>query len=134
MDDDFGLWEVFVSMFWFMLLFAWIWLLITILSDLFRDRELSGWWKAVWVFFIIILPWLGALVYLIARGASMNERARQAAQANEASFRAYVQDAAGSSGGGGQSTAEELRKLAELRDSGTISAEDYEKAKAKVLA
>jgi Short C-terminal domain/Phospholipase_D-nuclease N-terminal len=134
MDDDFGLWEVFVSMFWFMLLFAWIWLLIAILSDLFRDRELSGWWKAVWVFFIIILPWLGALVYLIARGASMNERARQTAAANEESFRAYVQDAAASSGGGGQSTAEELRKLAELRDSGTISAEDFEKAKAKILA
>jgi hypothetical protein len=132
MEDDFGLWEVFVSMFWFMLLFAWIWLLIVILSDLFRDRELSGWWKAVWVLFIIILPWLGALVYLIARGNSMNERARKTAEANEASFRAYVQDAAGS--GGGHSTAEELRKLAELRDNGTITAEDYDKAKAKILA
>jgi hypothetical protein len=135
MEDDFGLWEVFVSMFWFMLLFAWIWLLIVILSDLFRDRDLSGWGKAVWVLFIIILPWLGALVYLIARGSSMNERARKTAEANEASFRAYVQEAAGTGGGGGgHSTAEELRKLAELRDNGTISAEDYDKAKAKILA
>jgi hypothetical protein len=135
MEDDFGLWEVFVSMFWFMLLFAWIWLLIVILSDLFRDRDLGGWSKALWVLFIIFLPWLGALVYLIARGSSMNERARQTAEANEASFRAYVQEAAGSGGGGGgHSTADELRKLAELRDNGTISAEDYDKAKAKILA
>jgi hypothetical protein len=132
MDDDFGLWEVFVSMFWFMLLFAWIWLLIAILSDLFRDRELGGWAKAFWVLFIIILPWLGALVYLIARGNSMNERARKTAAENEASFRAYVQDAAGGAAGS-SSTAEELRKLAELRDNGTISAEDFDRAKAKIL-
>ena len=130
MDDDFGLWEVFVSMFWFMLLFAWIWLLITILSDIFRDRTLGGWSKALWVLFIIILPWLGALVYLIVRGGSMHERARRTAEANEANFRAYVQDAAGSSA----STADEIRKLAELRDSGAITAAEYESAKAKILA
>ncbi len=129
MDDDFGLWEVIVSMFWFMLLFAWIWLLITILSDIFRDRELSGGAKALWVIFLVFLPWLGALVYLIARGGSMHERQRKSAEAAEANFKSYVQDVAGSS----SSTAEELRKLAELRDSGTISAEDYERAKAKVL-
>ena len=135
MDDDFGLWEVIVSMFWFMLLFAWIWLLIMILSDLFRDRELGGWSKALWVLFIIVLPWLGALVYLIVRGRSMNERAMKQAADNEQQFRKYVQDAAASSGagGGGHGTAEELRKLTELRDNGTISAEDFEKAKAKVL-
>jgi hypothetical protein len=131
MEDGFGLWEVIVSMFWFMLLFAWIWLLIVILSDIFRDRELSGWSKALWVVFLVFLPWLGALVYLIARGSSMNERARKTAEANEASFRAYVQDAAGS---GSSSTADELRKLAELRDSGTITAEDYDRAKAKILS
>ena len=64
-----------ISIFWFMILFAWIWLLISIFADLFRDHELSGWGKALWTLFIIVLPWLGALVYLIARGKSMNERA-----------------------------------------------------------
>ncbi len=72
--DDFGLWDVIVSMFWFMLLFAWIWLLISILGDIFRDRTLGGGAKALWVLFLIFLPWLGALIYLIARGGSMHER------------------------------------------------------------
>jgi hypothetical protein len=128
MDDNFGLWEVLVSTFWFMLLFAWIWLLIAILSDIFRDHELSGGAKALWTLFLIFLPWLGALIYLIARGKSMNERNVRAAKEHEAQVRAYVQDAAGTS------TADELRKLNELRDSGAISAEDYEKAKAKALS
>ena len=68
------LWDILVSIFWFMLLFGWIWLLVMIFSDLFRDHELSGWAKAAWALFLIVLPWLGALVYLIARGRSMNER------------------------------------------------------------
>jgi Phospholipase_D-nuclease N-terminal/Short C-terminal domain len=129
MSDDFGLWDVIVSMFWFMLLFAWIWLLISILSDIFRDRELNGGAKALWTLFLIFVPWLGALVYLIVRGNSMNERSVRAADANEARMRAYVQDAAGTT-----SVADELRKLAELRDSGVISAADYELAKAKALS
>jgi type II secretory pathway component PulL len=130
MDNDFGLWEVIVSMFWFMLLIAWIWLIIAILADIFRDRTLSGGWKALWVVFLIFLPWLGALIYLIARGGSMHERAAQQAQRNEEQFRSYVQQAAAS----GPSTAEELKKLADLRDAGTITAADYEAAKAKLLA
>ena len=129
MEDDFGLWEVFVSMFWFMLLFAWIMLLFHIIGDIFRDRELGGWAKAMWCIFIIFLPWLGVLVYLIARGNSMAQRSVEAAKQNEESMRAYVRDAAGSAG-----PADELRKLAELRDSGAITPEDYEQAKAKVLA
>ena len=129
MSDDFGLWEVFVSMFWFMLLFAWILLLFHIIGDIFRDRELGGWSKALWCIFIIFLPWLGVLVYLIARGNSMTQRSVEAARQNEESMRAYVRDAAGSAG-----PADELRKLAELRDSGAITPEDYEQAKAKVLA
>jgi hypothetical protein len=129
MSDDFGLWDVFVSMFWFMLLFAWIMLLFHIIGDIFRDRELGGGGKALWCIFIILLPWLGALVYLIARGNSMTQRSVEAAKQNEESMRAYVRDAAGSAG-----PADELRKLAELRDSGAITPEDYEQAKAKVLA
>ena len=131
MSDDFSLWDVFLSMFWFMLLVAWIWMLIAIVSDIFRDRELGGGAKAMWTLFLIFLPWVGALAYLIFRGGSMGERSAQAARANEAQFRSYVQEAAGSTT---SSPAEELRKLAELRESGAISAEDFEQAKAKVLA
>ena len=112
-----------------MLLFAWIWLLISIFADLFRDHSLSGWAKAGWVLFIIVIPWLGALVYLIARGHSMNERAREQAGRQEQAFRQYVQQAAGSS----SSVADELAKLADLRDRGTISADEFEQAKAKLL-
>ncbi|MHA6793629.1 SHOCT domain-containing protein [Pseudonocardia bannensis] len=123
-----SLWDVLVSIFWFMLLFAWIWLLIAILSDLFRDHDLSGWGKALWTLFIIVFPWLGALVYLIARGRSMNERARAQAERNDQAFRSYIRESAGTA-----STADELSKLADLRDRGAISADDYELAKAKVL-
>jgi hypothetical protein len=130
MEDDFGLWEVLVSMFWFMLLVAWIWLLISILTDIFRDRDLGGGAKALWTLFIIFLPWLGALVYLIARGSSMGERNLRAAQAREQEFRAYVQDAAA----GSTSPADEIRKLAELRDQGVLSDAEYEQAKSRALS
>jgi hypothetical protein len=131
--DDFSLWDVFVSTFWFMLLVAWIMLLFRIIGDIFRDDELSGGMKAFWTLFIILLPWLGVLVYLIARGSSMNERSIKEAQAADARTRAYIQEAAGSSRGGGNVSAE-LRDLAALRDAGTITPEEYEQAKAKVLA
>jgi hypothetical protein len=129
MDDDFGFGEVIVSMFWFMLLIAWIWLLISILGDLFSDHELGGGAKALWTLFIVVVPWLGALCYLVARGGSMNERSRRRAERAESDIRSYVRDAAG-----GTVTASELSKLAELRDSGAISADDYQTAKAKILA
>jgi hypothetical protein len=124
-----SLWDVLVSIFWFMVLFAWIWLLISIFGDLFRDHELSGWGKALWTLFLIVLPWLGALVYLIARGRSMNERALAQAQRNEQEFRRYVQQTAASS----PSTADELAKLADLRDRGTISEQEFAQAKARLL-
>ena len=129
MSNDFGLGDVIVSMFWFMLLVVWIWMIIAIFGDIFRDHELGGGAKALWTLFIIIIPWLGALVYLIVRGRSMNERALRAAKANDEQMRAYVRDAAGTT-----STADELRKLTALRDEGVLSQEDYEKAKAKTLA
>jgi hypothetical protein len=126
-----SLWDVMVSIFWFFVLFAWIWLLIAILGDIFRDHELSGWGKAGWTLFLIVLPWLGALIYLIVRGKSMNERARAQAQRHEERARQYIQETVASSS---VSTADELTKLADLHDRGTISDEDYEKAKTKVLA
>jgi hypothetical protein len=122
-------WDVIVWMFWFMLLVIWISLFIRVIGDIFRDRELGGGAKALWVLLLIILPWLGILIYLIVRGKSMNERTIQAVQSQEASFRSYVQDAAGTS-----SMADELQQLAALRDAGTITPADYEQAKAKILA
>ena len=88
-------WSVVGSIFWFMILFAWIMLLFRIFGDLFGDHELSGWGKALWTVFLIFLPWLGALVYLIARGRSMNERAMARAQRNEQAFSQYVRQTAG---------------------------------------
>jgi ABC-type multidrug transport system fused ATPase/permease subunit len=124
-----GLWDTIVWSFWFMLLVAWISLLIACVGDIFRDHELSSGKKALWVILIVVLPLLGTFIYMIARGDAMNRRAARERRESEEGFRAYVQDAAG-----GTSTAEELSKLADLRSSGAISQEDFERAKAKVLA
>jgi hypothetical protein len=125
-----NLWDVIVSIFWFMLLVAWFWLLIAIISDLFRDHELGGGAKALWCIFLIVVPWIGVLCYLIARGKSMGERSMRQAAQNEQDFRRYVQEAASSCGGG---MADEISRLASLRDSGAITPAEYDAAKAKVL-
>jgi Short C-terminal domain/Phospholipase_D-nuclease N-terminal len=121
--------DLFWTTLWIFLFIMWIWLLISIFSDLFRDHDLSGWAKAFWALFLIVLPWLGALVYLIARGRAMNERAREQAAHNELAFRQYVQHAASSS----PSPADELAKLADLRDRGAISEQEFAQAKARLL-
>ncbi|MFL6141435.1 MAG: SHOCT domain-containing protein [Labedaea sp.] len=125
------LWDFMVSIFWFMLLFAWIWMLIMILTDVFRDHELSGWGKALWTLFLIFIPWLGALVYLIARGGAMQERAITHEARNMSGLNRYMQATTAASSA--PSTADELGKLVDLRDRGAISPEDYDLAKAKVL-
>jgi hypothetical protein len=127
MDDGFGLWDVLVSMLWFGLLMTWIWMIIAILGDIFRDRDLSGGSKALWATFIVLIPWLGALCYIFARGDSMNERNHQAALDQQARMREYV-------GTPAPNVADELRGLTELRDSGVLTPAEYEAAKAKVLA
>ncbi|WP_306330131.1 SHOCT domain-containing protein [Streptomyces venezuelae] len=123
-----------LNMFWTMLmLFLWIlWfmLLFRVIGDIFRDDELNGWGKAGWTAFVILLPFLGVFVYLIARGRSMGERELKRIRQNEEQFRSYVRDTAGS--GGGQ--AEELSRLAELKNSGAITEAEFAQAKAKVLA
>jgi hypothetical protein len=123
--------DLFWAMLWFFLFFAWIWLLISIFGDIFRSDDLSGWAKAFWTIFVVILPWLGVLVYLIARGGKMQERAAAEMAQREQATRQYIQQAAGS---GGASSADELEKLARLRDSGTITAEEFAAQKAKILA
>lgn len=125
-----SLWDFMLSIFWFMLLFAWIWLLIMILSDVFRDHDLSGWGKAGWTLFLVFIPWLGALVYLIARGGSMQERAMATEARNYADLRRYAQAAPAPSA---PSAADELTKLVDLRDRGAITPEDFDRAKALVL-
>jgi hypothetical protein len=127
---EFGTGQVFWSMLWFFLFFIWIWLLISLFGDIFRSADLSGGAKAMWTIFIIILPFLGVLVYLIVRGNSMQERALKDAASQEAQFRGYVQSVAGASGGG---TADEIAKLADLRDKGVISQAEFDAAKAKAL-
>ena len=107
----------------------WIWILIMVFIDIFRSHDLSGWAKALWFLFVLFIPLIGVLVYLIVRGGSMHERAQQQARQQDREFRAYVQQAAGS-----QSTADQLTKLADLRDRGVISAEEFEREKAKILA
>jgi hypothetical protein len=106
----------------------WIWILITILSDLFRDHELSGWWKAVWVLFLVFIPFLTALIYLIARGNGMRERALKAQAEAKHHMDAYIQQQAHSS------PADELHKLNDLKEKGAISSEEFDRAKAKLLA
>ena len=107
----------------------WFWILITVFIDIFRSPDLSGWAKALWFIFILIFPLIGVLVYLIARGGKMHEHAARDAQLQEQQFRRYVQETAGP-----QSSSEQLAKLADLRDRGVITAEEFEREKAKVLA
>jgi hypothetical protein len=125
---EWGTGQVFWSMLWFFLFFIWIWLLVIVFSDVFRSHDLSGWAKALWVIFIILLPYLGVFVYLIARGHKMQEHAVQAAQQQDAAMRQYVQSVTA------VSPADELAKLADLKAKGVIDDAEYERLKAKALA
>jgi hypothetical protein len=127
---EWGTGQVFWSFLWFFMFFIWIWLLIIVFSDIFRSRDLSGWAKALWVIFVIILPYLGVFVYLIARGSKMQEHAAQAAQAQDAAMRQYVQDAVQD----GTSPADELSKLADLKAKGVIDDAEFERLKAQALS
>jgi Short C-terminal domain/Phospholipase_D-nuclease N-terminal len=122
-----------LSVFWtileIFLWVIWIWILIWIFIDIFRSHDLSGWAKALWFLFVLFIPLVGVLVYLIVRGGKMQERAVQQAQQDDQQFRSYVQEAAGS-----QSPADQLTKLADLRDRGVITAEEFDREKAKILA
>jgi type VI protein secretion system component VasK len=118
-------WTIFEVFLWVI----WIWILIWIFIDIFRSHDLSGWAKALWFLFVLFIPLIGVLVYLIVRGGKMQERAVQQAQQQDEQFRSYVQEAAGS-----QSSADQLTKLADLRDRGVITAEEFDREKAKILA
>ena len=110
---------------------AWLMILFVIIGDLFRDHQMSGWGKAAWVIFLIFVPFLAALIYLIARGDGMRERALAAQQEQQKQVDAYIRQTAGSGGGG--SAADELTKLAQLHDQNKLSDEEFERAKAKIV-
>lgn len=126
---DIGLGELLLLALEIFFFVVWIWILITILSDLFRDHELSGWAKAAWVLFLVCIPFLTALIYLIARGEGMRDRAVKAQAEAKQHFDEYVRQQAHIA-----YPADELHKLAELKDRGVLSDEEFERAKAKLLA
>ena len=127
--SEFGTGEVFWSFLWFFLWIIWIWMLIIVFTDIFRSQDLSGWAKALWTIFVLVIPYLGVLVYLIARGHKMTEHQIQQAQAQDAQMRQYVQSVAAP-----VSAAEEIQRLHELQAKGAITAAEFEQAKAKLLA
>ena len=127
---DYPLLGLFWTMLWFFLLVVWIMALFAVFADIFRSHDMGGFAKALWVLFVIILPFLGILVYLIARGDKMTQHAVKNAEEQDAAMRAYIQDAAGSGG----STADQITQLAALRDQGVITEEQFEQGKAKILA
>jgi hypothetical protein len=123
----------FLDVLWTMILFffwvAWIWILVGIITDLFRRHDTSGWTKALWVIFLIFLPFLGVLVYLIANNRGMTERSAQRAQASQEEFAKYMQSVASTGGAAG-----EIEKAKALLDSGAINQTEFEALKAKALA
>lgn len=124
-----------LGLFWTMLLvflwIAWIIVLFRVLIDIFRSDDMGGWGKALWTIFVVVLPFLGVFVYLIARGTGMTDRDIAEAKASQAQFDNYVKTVARSGGGG---TADELSKLADLKDKGIISDDEFAAQKAKLLA
>ncbi|MGZ8762459.1 MAG: SHOCT domain-containing protein [Acidimicrobiia bacterium] len=127
--SEWGTGQVLWSMIWFFLFFIWIWILITVFADIFRSRDLSGWAKAIWTIFVIVVPYLGVFVYLIARGHKMHEHAAEAAAAQDAAAQEYIRQAAGTT----KSPADEIARLADLKEKGTISDAEFESLKAKAL-
>jgi Short C-terminal domain/Phospholipase_D-nuclease N-terminal len=121
----------FLDVLWTMILFfcwvAWIWIVITVFIDIFRRHDISGWGKAAWIVFVVIVPFLGVLVYLIAQHDGMRERSEKQARAQKQAFDEYVRDTAGGSAG-------EIAKAKELLDSGAISQEEFDHLKAKALS
>jgi len=128
---DYPLLSIFWSLFIFFGFILWIWVLVAIFADLFRSRDIGGVAKTLWFLLVLLIPLFGALVYLLVRGRSMQERSIQDAKARDAAFGRYVQDTAGS--GSGTSTADELTKLAALAENGTITQQEFAEQKNKLL-
>jgi hypothetical protein len=127
---DYPLLASILMVLFFFLWIAWLWLLFKVIMDIFRSDDMGGWGKALWTIFVVFMPYLGVFVYVIARGHGMGQRDMAEAQAREAQFKAYVQQTAGSGGGG---VADELSRLSDLKDSGVLTDAEFQAQKAKLL-
>ncbi len=125
--ESYGLLSVFLWMLWFFLFIIWIWLLITVFIDIFRTH-MSGWAKAGWTIFIIILPFLGVLIYLIANGSEMQHRSMEQAAASQQAQSDYIKSVAGT-----ETTADQIKTLSDLHDAGKLTDDEYASQKAKLL-
>lgn len=132
--SSYPLLDAFWTMFIFVGFFLWIWVAIVIFSDIFRSHDMRGWHKALWIVAIFVLPLLGVLVYLIARGGKMREHAIAEAEAQEKATQQYIKSVVTTDGASTNSAADQISKLAALRDSGVLSEAEFESEKQKVLA
>jgi hypothetical protein len=124
-----SIWQIFWVTIEVFVFVAWLMVLFMIITDMFRDHTLAGGWKAVWIFFLILIPFITALIYLIARGGGMNERARAAAEAQKSAADAYIRDVSA-----GSSSAEQIKVASDLLASGHITQEEFDQLKAKALS
>uniref|UniRef100_A0AAU2JQA6 SHOCT domain-containing protein n=1 Tax=Streptomyces sp. NBC_00049 TaxID=2903617 RepID=A0AAU2JQA6_9ACTN len=128
--DDYPLLNLFWTMLWCFLWVMWFFLLFKVITDIFRDQDLHGWGKAGWLVLVLLVPYIGVLIYLIVRGHGMSRRDAKQVKEHEAAFRAYVQKTAGA----GTGAADELHKLSALKEKGDITQEEFDRAKARLLA
>lgn len=124
--------DAFFTTLWIVGFVLWIWLAVLCFSDIFRSRDMSGWVKAIWVVVILFLPLLGVLMYLLVRGRRMYEHAETYAEEQEQATREYIRGVVGGQGDG-QGTADEIAKLAQLRESGALTQEEFDREKSRVL-
>ena len=128
MENGIGFFDIMWSIFWLFLMIAWFWVMISVVSDVFRSKDLNGFKKALWIAFVILLPWLGVLAYLFTRGDKMQEHNAEALSKLEEAQKDYIRSAANFS------AADELERLAALKEKGVLSDEEFQTQKAKVLA
>jgi hypothetical protein len=127
---DYPVLGLFLTMLWFVIWAIWLILLFRVIADIFRDRQLGGFAKALWLIFVVLLPYLGVIVYVIVRGAAMGERDVQQVRASDQAMREYIREAAGTE----PSVADELAKLADLRDRGVINDAEFTAQKSRLMA
>lgn len=132
---DYPVLGLFLTMLWFFLWVMWLFLLFRVVADIFRSDDLGGFAKVLWMLLVLVLPYLGVFIYVIARGSAMSRRDREDQQAADAALREYIREAAGTTGTTGTAgSADELAKLADLRDRGVLSEDEFRTQKAKLLA
>jgi len=130
---DYSLGDALVTIIWIFLFVAWIMVLFSIIGDLFRDHQLSGWMKAVWIFFLIFIPFLTALIYLIVRGHGMRDRSIKEQADVRRHFESYVRETAGTTGTAGSAPIDELHRLNDLKEKGAITDDEFQRLKGNLI-